>query len=169
MNKIKISFNEQGFEQATKSYKESKTRITAVQVEASKLGVELTDKEVLKMDNPYAEILDLAYDVATKGFTMPKMNAEGFLKLQGTDLTALYSSCNNLEGVQLTKPKKDDFTRYTKSVEERERVLMLQESADMLNELIKRKVIVRAEQVRQISGGLMEVSSEGIKYNTARI
>lgn len=169
MKKIKISFDNVGFEKAQKSYKSSKTRITALQVEASKLGVELTDKAILKMDNPYTEILDLAYEVATKGFTMPKMNAEGFLKLQGMDLTALALYCSDFKDVQMSKPSKEDFTRYTKSVEERERVLMLEASAEVLTDLVAKGIIVRPEMLRQISGGLMNVHGKVITYNTARI
>lgn len=167
IKKVKISDNKPAFIKAEQDYKVSLNTIANIQAIAKGLGVDLKDSDIKDSKDVYVDIIDALYEVKTKGFKMPKMDSEGFLKLQGLDLTELKAACSQL--VVMDKPKASDFVRYAKTKEEADRVILYKKYAEVMNDMVKDGVILRPEVIRTITNHKLVLTPEGIAINPHNI
>lgn len=163
IKKVKISENVEAYKRAEQDYKTSLNTIARIQAISKGLGVDLKDSDIKDSKDVYTMVVDALYVVKTKGFKMPKMDSEGFLKLQGLDLSELKNACDVL--VVMPKPKKADFVRYAKSKEEADRVELLKKYADIMNQMVKDGIILRPETIRTITNHRLVLGKDGIEFN----
>ena len=167
IKKVRISENKEGFKNAEIQYKQSLNSIASLQAASKDLGLDVSDKQIKDSKDIYADLVSKLYAVATKGFNMPKMEAEGFLKLQGTDLTKLKAACDRLN--ILDKPKASDFVRYAKTKKEADKVELLNRFSDNLNEMVEAGVLLRPEMVRQYTNSALIIEDGKVTLNPYKI
>lgn len=163
MSKIEVNFNEREYSRALKLHTDYSSSLKSVQAEALKLGVEVTEKELLEASTAFALVAQKMVDQME--IPLPNINPTKFLMMTEYDLTGMSEASNqfNLSKQYKNKPSKDSFIKYLEGNAAAEYKKM-QSYCEVLNEMVDNGLIQTRIAIQQATAGKIIVDRQNLKF-----
>ena len=161
---MKVSFNEKGYNLALSNYNKYKHSVQSLVLEAGKLSVKVSLKELEESSNVFVLIATKYVD--TLDVNLPNLNPIKYLELTNVDTgnLSLASNLYNENKKFKDMPKQDDYSTFLEGEKAIQKHKELSEVSSVLNEWMSKGLIKSAIGLQRAFANAVIIDSN-MKFN----